>query len=131
MRMTKAPCRVLIAEGDPNLAAALRLLLARYPEFDVVSESRSIDELLCQTATIRPDVIVLDCELPDLNVDTHVAQLHVLHSTVEIVALSTRDERRSQALAAGASVFVAKNESPPDLLETLQRVAANSGPNSG
>jgi DNA-binding NarL/FixJ family response regulator len=129
MRMTKTPCRVLIAEGDPSLAAALRLLLARYPEFDVVSESRGIDELLRQTATVRPDVIVLDCDLPDLNIEIHVAQLHVLHGTVEIVALSTRDERRSQALAAGASVFVAKGESPPHLLETLQRVAAHSKAN--
>lgn len=126
--MTGAPCRVLIADGNPNLLAALRLLLARHPEFDVVSESRTLDELLRQTATLRPDVIVLDCELRDLDVDTHVAQLRLLHDRVEIIALSTRDERRSQALEAGASMFVSKGQSPPHLLETLRRAAGDAAP---
>jgi DNA-binding NarL/FixJ family response regulator len=111
---------VLLADGDPNVVAALGLLLARHPEFDVVSESRSVVELLQQTATFHPDVIVLDCELGDLDMHAHIAQLRLLHDAVGIVALSTRDERRSQALAAGASVFVSKGESPPHLLETLR-----------
>jgi DNA-binding NarL/FixJ family response regulator len=112
--------RVMIADGDPGVVAALRLLLTRHPDFDVVGESTTIQDLLRQTADIRPDVIVLDCELRDLDIHAHVAQLRLLHGDVGIVALSTRDERRSQALAAGASAFVSKGESPPYLLETLR-----------
>jgi DNA-binding NarL/FixJ family response regulator len=117
---------VLIADGDPNVVAALRLLLARHAEFEVAGQSRTVDALLRQTAVVRPDVIVLDCELPGLDLEAHVAQLRLLHGGLEIVALSTRDERRSQALGAGVSVFVSKGESPAHLLESLRRVLALS-----
>jgi DNA-binding NarL/FixJ family response regulator len=119
-------CRVLIADGNPAVVAALRLLLARHPDFAVVGESTTVQDLLRQTVDVRPDVLVLDCELGDLDIETHLAQLRKLHGPVQIVALSTRDERRSQALDAGACVFVSKGESPRHLLETLRRVLALS-----
>lgn len=112
------PCRVLIADSDASVRAALRLLLARQPDFRVVGESRDLEELLEQADTSQPDVILLDWELPGLRSDGHSAPLPGPTSVV----LSTRDEQRNRALASGAAAFVCKGESPSRLLETLREV---------
>jgi DNA-binding NarL/FixJ family response regulator len=114
------PCRVLIADGDPNVRAALRLLLARHPDFRVVGESHNLDALLRDTAASQPDVIVLDWELRDLHTGGHLARLRSLCPTAATIALSTRDEQRQPALAAGAAAFVCKGEPPAQLLLALR-----------
>ena len=112
--------RVLVADGDAVVRAALRLLLARNPLFRVVAESASVEELQRDTAGAEPDLILLDMDLRGLTLDA-MRQTCGITSTI---LLSTRDERRQAALDAGATAFVCKSESPQQLLAVLQSVAA-------
>jgi CheY-like chemotaxis protein len=110
---------VLVADGDPNVRAALRLLLARNPEFRVVGESRDVPDLLRDAATVEPALILLDWELPGLHTGGRLAALRRSCPTAVLVALSTHDEQRPRALEAGVALFVGKSEPPARLLPAL------------
>jgi len=114
------PCRVLLAESDPNVRAALRLVLDRMPRFTLVGQSENVHELLRDSAVLQPQVILVDLELRGLQVDDHVAALQQVSNGVTTIALSTHDEHRQVALEAGAAAFVCKSESPLKLLEALR-----------
>lgn len=120
------PCRVLVADDDPNVRAALRLLLARDPAFRVVGSHHRLADLLDAVAAAQPDLILLDWELADLHAGTNLADLRNLWPDAAIIALSTRDEQRPRALQGGVAAFVGKGEPPAQLLAAL-RAAAGPG----
>ena len=111
-------CRVLIAGGDPGVRAALRLLLVRQPDFEVVGECSEPGTFTHQLESARPDVVVLDGDRWSSYVHTDSAQLR----NVATVVLGTRDEQRTHALAGGAAAFVCKGEPPSRLLDTLREL---------
>ncbi|MBV9601583.1 MAG: response regulator [Chloroflexi bacterium] len=115
----------MVADGDPNVRAALRLLLARDPAFRVVGSSDHLGELLEAMATTQPHLILLDWELPDLHAAANLTHLRNLCSKAAVIALSTRDEQRARALELGAAGFVGKREPPAQLLAMLRAAAAS------
>jgi DNA-binding NarL/FixJ family response regulator len=114
---------VLVADSDPNVRAALRLLLARQPRFRVVAESQNAGELFHDSATLQPDLILLDWGLRGLDAPGHLRDLSRLSAEATIIALSTHDEVRQAALDLGATAFVSKSESPLQLLQVLHNLA--------
>jgi DNA-binding NarL/FixJ family response regulator len=112
----------LIADADPNVSAALRLLLARHhADFTLIGESRNAQELLRQTFAGQADVILLDWELRGLHADDDLVLRNVSQRAVVIV-LSTHDEHCARALEAGATALVCKGDSPSRLMDVLREV---------
>ena len=118
--------RVLVADGDAVVRAALRLLLARNPYFRVVAEADSLEALRRDTVSVQPDLVLLDMDLRDLLPDELA---RICHSSATVL-LSTREEQRQAALASGAAAFVCKSESPTQLLSVLQTVATVAQPSA-
>jgi two-component system invasion response regulator UvrY len=118
--------RVLVADGDTVVRAALRLLLARNPYFRVVAEAETLEALRRDAVSVQPDLILLDMDLRGLLPD----ELARICQTLSTVVLSTREEHRQAALDAGAAAFVCKSESPTQLLSVLQTVATAAQPSA-
>ena len=116
--------RVLIADGDPAVRAALRLLLARNPRLRVVAEVDSLEELRRESAPLEFDVVLLDMNLRGMTPD----ELRMFCSAATTVVLSTREEQRTPALDAGAAAFVCKSESPQQLRAVLEALARTAAP---
>jgi len=115
--------RILLADDQPKTRYALRLLLEREPDFDVVGEAAETETLLAQLETLQPDIVLLDWELPGLAVIGGLPALRTICPQLFVIALSGRLEARQTALAAGADAFVSKSESPPHLLAILRAVS--------
>jgi DNA-binding NarL/FixJ family response regulator len=98
----------------------LRLLLARKPGLSVVAEAENLEQLRSDATECRPDVILLDMDLRGLA----PAELRALCTRATTIVLSTREERRQEAVASGAAAFVCKCEPPQGLLAALQTIAA-------
>jgi DNA-binding NarL/FixJ family response regulator len=124
---SRRPLRVLVAETNLNIRAALCLVLERMPRFHVVGQSQDVGELLRDAAALYPDVVIVDLELRGLQVEEHLGTLRRESPSALTIALSTREEQRASALLAGVTAFVRKSESPRKLLQTLNEVAEAAG----
>ncbi len=107
--------RILLADDEAKVLSALRLLLEQQPDLAVAGEALNSANLLAQVAGGRPDLILLDWELPGMRPADLIYALHDLAPAVRVIALSGRPEARVAALRAGAAGFVSKGD-PPDIV---------------
>lgn len=120
--------RILVADDQPKIRFALRLLLEREPELDVVGEAAEAESLMAQLRTAQPDVVLLDWELPGLSAIGGLPALRAVCPQLWVIALSGRLEARQAALAAGANAFVSKSKPPDQLLATVRAVSQKAKP---
>lgn len=131
--------RVLVADDQAAVRCALRRLLKEEPEFSVVDEAVRVEDLLAQVRVTRPDLVLLDWELPGLFVVSFsgtkscgaveqtrrclLDALHAFHFRPKVIVLSGRPEVCQAALDAGADAFVSKGDPPERLLAALHTVS--------
>ena len=116
--------RVILADHRPSVRSALRLLLANESGVTIVGEARHREEALELALNGRPDLMVLDWELPDQGGLVAMRELKARLPDLAVVAISTLPEARRAALAAGAEAFFSKGAPPERLLETIERLAS-------
>ncbi|MBV9577059.1 MAG: response regulator transcription factor [Chloroflexi bacterium] len=115
--------RVLIADDDVHVRAAIRLLLEHEAGVSCISECATIDRLVDQVAGFHPDAVLIDWELPGLQpASTHLAQLRASAPGTALVVLSCCPELRPDALRAGAANFVCKGDAPDKLVAILRNL---------
>jgi two-component system KDP operon response regulator KdpE len=119
--------RILIVDDEPQILRALRInLVAR--QYEVVTAD-SGGEALKQAADARPDLVVLDLGLPDLDGVDVIRKLRAW-TPVPILVLSGRADARGkvEALDAGADDYVTKPFSVDELLARVRAVTRRLGP---
>jgi DNA-binding NarL/FixJ family response regulator len=116
--------RILLADDQPKVRSALRILLGQQPEVEVVGDVGEVESLLDQLDKARPDLILLDWELPGLSSNGRLSKLREHNPGMKVIVLSGRPEVRRAALAAGADAFVSKVEPPTRLLGILRDIAS-------
>ena len=114
--------RILLADDNPDLRSALRLLLETRLDVELIIEARDMEHVLAQLEDSRPECIILDWELPGRPIHERVAVLRSLVPGLKVIAFSARPESKQSALAEGAEAFVCKTESPLLVLESLQKI---------
>lgn len=121
--------RILLADDQSEVRAALRILLEQQSGFFVVGEVSEPKSLMIQAKENSPDLILLDWELGSLRMCDIVSILKLICPDLKIVALSSRPESSKAALTAGVDAFVSKIDHPGKLLDTIQYIekAAPSG----
>lgn len=112
--------RVLIAVPGQEMSAALGFLLSQEPDICVVGESGNSQELLASLEIVRPDVVLLDCELPGLSTADLLSKLHARDSSPRVLVLCSETETGQAALAAGAYTFVDTMAHPKRLVTALR-----------
>jgi DNA-binding NarL/FixJ family response regulator len=112
--------RILLADGQPKVRFALRVLLEQQPTLEVIGEAVDGEDLLAQIEVICPDLILLGWELPGLTAVGALSALRQRCPDLRVIVLSGRPEACRTALAAGADAFVSKGEPPERLLAAIQ-----------
>ena len=111
--------RILLADDQPKVRFALRVLLERQPGLKVVGEAIAAEDMLAQAEVARPDLILLGWELPGLAAAGSLLALRGICPRLLVIALSGRPGARRAALAAGADDFVSKTDPPERLLAAI------------
>lgn len=114
--------RLLIADRQAATRSALKILLREEPGLDVVGEAADSQELLALAESHRPDIVLLDWDLPGQPVAHLLAALRGLNSRPSVVILSGRPELEPTARAAGADAFVSMGDPPRRLLAALHAI---------
>jgi DNA-binding NarL/FixJ family response regulator len=119
-----ADVRVLVAEGESLLRAALRALLESDQRISVVGEAATGGEALALTHRTQPDVVVMDAMLPGLDSVEATGRM-VAETGVAVMLLTAceEDERAFAALRAGASGLLLKDTEPAELLRAVETLA--------
>lgn len=110
---------ILLADCQPKVRFALRVLLDRQPGLESVGEAVDAEGLLAKIETAHPDLVLLSWELPGLAEVGSISALRRVYSQQKVIVLSGRVEVRKEALAAGADAFVSKTDPPERLLDAI------------
>jgi DNA-binding NarL/FixJ family response regulator len=118
--------RVLVADDQSMVRAGFRLLLSREPDIDVIAEARNGIEAVQQAARFTPTVVLMDIRMPELDGLEATRRILAADAGARILILTTfdLDEYVYEALRAGASGFVLKDDPPEQLIAALRTVAA-------
>jgi DNA-binding NarL/FixJ family response regulator len=117
--------RIVVADDHPVARAGIRKFLEKQPDMQVVGEAASGEEALELVEEHKPDVLLLDMELPGLRGTDVARRLKSSGSTVRVLALSTYDNRQFilGLLASGAAGYLIKEEVPETIIDAVRGVA--------
>ena len=124
--MTTAPIRVLLAEDQSLVRGALVALLSMEADIDVVAEVSNGDAVVPTALDVRPDVAMLDIEMPGMDGLAAAAALRTAIPACRVLMVTTfgRPGYLRQALEAGAMGFVLKDAPASQLAIAIRQVAA-------
>jgi DNA-binding NarL/FixJ family response regulator len=119
------PIRVLLADDHDLVRAGIRALLQGLAGIEAVAEASNGREALALIEAHRPDVVLMDIMMPELNGLDATAQAAARFPEVRVVVLSMNasEEYVLQALRAGAAGYLLKNISPVELEQAIRAVA--------
>jgi DNA-binding NarL/FixJ family response regulator len=120
------PIRVVLVDDHRMLLAGLQMLLEPLNFITVVGTATSAAGALTVAAAHRPDVVLLDINLPDQSGVDVCRQLTATQPGLKVLALSTLQEKSyvTRMMQEGAAGYVLKNASPEELTEAITRVHA-------
>jgi DNA-binding NarL/FixJ family response regulator len=118
--------RVLVADDQWMVRAGFRMLLKNAAGIDVVAEAEDGLEAVDKAARFQPNVVLMDIRMPTLDGLEATRRILAADELVRVLILTTfdLDEYIYEALRAGASGFVLKDDPPEQLLAAIRTVAA-------
>ncbi|MBX2998883.1 MAG: response regulator transcription factor [Caldilineaceae bacterium] len=125
-----SPIRVVIADDHPVLLVGMQTLLRSASCIEIVGTARSGEAALALVAELKPDVLLLDVEMPNLSGIEVARRLHGAESAVEILVLSAHadPEYVKKMMAYGVAGYLLKDEAAHDLVRAIEAVAQNHLP---
>ena len=122
----KNKIRILIADDHAFLRMGLTSYLASVADMDCIGEATNGKSAVELARKLRPDVIIMDLMMPDMNGVEATRLIHNEFPDIKIVILTTYGTSRelSQAIASGATGAVLKDAEMGSLIETVRKVAA-------
>jgi DNA-binding NarL/FixJ family response regulator len=115
--------RVLIADDQRPTRQGLKAFLAHWPQIEVAGEARDGQESVQWVARQRPDVVLMDLQMPVMDGLEATRRIKRRWPEVKVVALTMHAEYRAEALSAGADAFLLKGCS----VDTLRAAITEPG----
>jgi DNA-binding NarL/FixJ family response regulator len=114
--------RVLLVDDQSGVRAGLKMALSLETDLEIVGEAGDGPEALAETALHRPDVVVLDYEMPGMDGPAVIEALKRTGWSGAVVMLSLHDDamHRTNAATAGAYAFVSKSEPCERLVDQIR-----------
>ena len=117
--------RLLLVDDQKLMRMGFRMVIDSQKDMRVVAEAQTGREGVAAAERVRPDVILMDVRMPELDGVAATREIVAAGSTARIIMLTTfdLDEYVYAALRAGASGFLLKDAQPTDLLSAIRAVA--------
>ena len=121
--------RILLADDHAVVRQGFRMILSAHPDLEIVGEAGNGREAVELAATLRPDVVVMDVAMPELNGIEATRRLTADNPHTRVVALSMHKDSVyvREILRAGARGYLLKDSVADDLVAAVRAVAAGEG----
>ena len=118
--------RVLLVDDDALVRAGLRMILSSAEDLDLVGEVDDGARAVAAVREHRPDVVLMDIRMPEMDGITATAALRRLDAPPQVIVLTTfqADEQVLSALRVGARGLLLKDTPPAEILNAVRLVAA-------
>ncbi len=113
---------ILLADDNPHLRSALRLMLETRLNTPQVLEARDQASMVEQCLVHHPDYLILDWELPGIEDRSCLTALRDLLPELKIIVTSARPEAAAAAESARVDAFISKTDPPSEILGAIQRL---------
>jgi two-component system nitrate/nitrite response regulator NarL len=125
--------RILLVDDQPLFRKALASLISGQFDFAVVGEATDGREALEQVRNLRPDIVVMDVQMPGVDGIGGVKAIRAAGFDVPIVMLTISDDDDDlfEAIQAGANGYLLKNMRPEQLFEGIRGAARGEAPVAG
>ena len=119
-----AAIRVLIADDHAILRKGIRALLGTEPDIEVVGETSDGLETVVQAEALRPDVILMDLVMPEMDGIEATRRITAEQPGVRILVLTSfaADDKVFPAIKAGALGYILKDSGPAELVQAIHQV---------
>lgn len=124
--------RILIFEDNEGLRSSIKLLLSTEPDFELVGDFNSADEIVSILQDLKPEVIIMDIDMPGISGIDAVRLAKSENPLLEIIMLTVfeDDEKLYASLCAGASGYLLKMQSLSRLPDSIREVMKGGAPMS-
>jgi DNA-binding NarL/FixJ family response regulator len=122
----QTPIRILVADDHPIVRDGLIAILNTQPDFEVIGEAGTGPQTVERVTTLRPDVVLLDLELPGIDGVEALRQLRQIGSEARVIVFTAfdTDERILGAVRAGARGYLLKGAPREEIFHAIRVVHA-------
>jgi len=117
--------KLMLADDHLVVRSGLRMLLESKPDMEIVAEAESGREALEKLRVVRPDVILMDIQMPDMNGIEATQRIKAVSPQTAVLALTMHEDDHYffEMLHAGASGYVPKRAAPDELINAIRTVS--------
>lgn len=125
-RKTARSLSVMVVDDHPMWRRTMKQVLEEEGAAKVVAEASDGEEALRLAASVKPQVVVMDINLPGLSGTEATRRLLKKHPSAKVIALSASEEKADvvEAVRAGVSGYLPKTTEPADLVDAIRRIYA-------
>ena len=118
------PIRLLIAEDHALFGQGLRRVLSLEADFEVVAEVKDGEAAISSTLALRPDVVLMDINMPKVNGLQATQQIKALWDEARVIILTAYDDEEQMffAMRYGAAAYFSKDVAPDELIAAIRTV---------
>jgi DNA-binding NarL/FixJ family response regulator len=124
-RMGTRPLKILVADDHDIIRRGLKQLLTSRPGWEICAEAKTGREAVALAEQFKPDIVVMDISMPDLNGLEASQRIHKAFPKTGIVILTLHfsDQLVRDIVAAGARAYIMKSDADRDLVSAVEALA--------
>jgi DNA-binding NarL/FixJ family response regulator len=122
--------RILVCEDNSQLREGLNILFSGTYGYELVGSLGDCSTIVAEVERLKPDVILMDINMPNVNGLEGLRQIRAVNSAVKILMLTVFDDNKNvfEAIKNGANGYLLKKTPPAKLLEYIQDVLDGGAP---
>jgi len=117
--------RILVADDHDLMRLGVRALLGGHQDWEICGEARNGREAIAQTEALKPDIVIMDITMPELNGLEAARKIRKTFPNVEVLILSVHysDQLIREIVSAGVRGFLVKGDSERDLITAVEALS--------
>ena len=117
--------RIVVCDDHTLFVEGIKAILRNHPSLEIVGEARDGRQAVELVKEFRPDVLLMDVSMPDMNGFDATRRVHEFDSSVKVLILTMHDEEElvARCLEAGASGYILKDANEIEVVRAIQAVS--------